>query len=313
VPAYAKSDEESMDQPLSNYAYLQTPQGMTLRYGSWSSPVYDSRGTILLLQGRSEFMEKYEETIGELLARGLDVVSFDWRGQGLSERLLAESDKGFVHSYDDYLTDLDHIVQSIVLRTQKGPFYLLSHSMGGHIGLRYLDQNPHPFAKAVFSAPMINVKTSPVPQSLVRWLTRLQSAKGNNHLEVAGASRSTPFPPRFKNNRLTSDRARFDRNRKMIRENPHLSAARVTYGWLNATYDSIDILKTRAIPKHLNTPLLFFCAGLDRIVSRKAILRFASLAPQSLLVQLDTSQHEILQERDTVRARFWDAFDSFIL
>lgn len=301
-----------MDQPLSNYAYLQTPQGITLRYGSWSSPIHVSRGTILLLQGRSEFMEKYEETIGELLARGLDVVSFDWRGQGLSERTLAESDKGFVHSYEDYLEDLDHIVQFIVPGTQKGPVYLLSHSMGGHIGLRYLHQYPHPFTKSVFSAPMIDVKTSPVPQSLVRWLTRLQSAKGNSHLVVAGASRSTPFPPRFEKNRLTSDRARFNRNRKMIRENPHLSAARVTYGWLNATFDSIDLLKTPAIPKHLNSPLLFFCAGQDQIVSRKAILRFAARAPQALLVQLDSSQHEILQERDIVRARFWDAFDSYI-
>ena len=44
------------------------------------------RGTVLLLHGRTEFIEKYYPVIEKLLQRGFAVATLDWRGQGLSER-----------------------------------------------------------------------------------------------------------------------------------------------------------------------------------------------------------------------------------
>ena len=45
-------------------------------------------GTVVISAGRTEFIEKYFEVIGELLDRGYSVLIHDWRGQGLSKRLL---------------------------------------------------------------------------------------------------------------------------------------------------------------------------------------------------------------------------------
>src|SRR5262249_62139395 len=63
---------------------IQTPDGVNLRFARWAPPP-GRKGTVLVLQGRAEFIEKYFETVRDLRARGFAVVTFDWRGQGLSD------------------------------------------------------------------------------------------------------------------------------------------------------------------------------------------------------------------------------------
>jgi lysophospholipase len=294
------------------YRFLKTPQGLTLRYGRWSYAGDHPNGTVLLLQGRSEFLEKYEETVGDLLERRMDVLSFDWRGQGLSDRILPESEKGFIKSYRDYLDDLDFFIKIVVRPAARGLTFLMSHSMGGHIGLRYLHQYDHPFQKAVFCAPMIDIMTGPIPKSLARWVIRRAAAKGKAHDVIASAARNTPFPDKFKGNRFTTDQERFLRTRETITGTPRLSAANVTFGWLAATYNSIDVLNQPGVPRDIDTPLLFVCAGKDRIVSNKAIFQFEPEVPNSRLAIIKDARHEILQGSDHQRDQFWKVFDDFV-
>jgi hypothetical protein len=58
-----------------------------------------------LLPGRAEFIEKYFEVVRELKNRGFAVVTFDWRWQGLSGRVLADRQKGYVENFRQYDTD----------------------------------------------------------------------------------------------------------------------------------------------------------------------------------------------------------------
>jgi lysophospholipase len=257
-------------------------------------------------------MEKYAETISELHRRRLEVVSFDWQGQGMSDHLLPVREKGYVRSYDDYLADLDLIIHSVVLPGMRGPLYLLCHSMGGHIGLRYLAEADHRVEKAVFCAPMVDIDTSPFPSFLVRCLSRLQVAAGLGHKVMMGSARRNPFPDRFEGNILTSDHQRFLRNRKMVTDRPELSAARVTCGWLTASYESIDILKRPETAAALKIPLLFVCAGDDHIVSNRALRNMAAEVDGSRLVTVGAARHEILQETDPLRSVLWQAFDRFL-
>lgn len=60
---------------------LQTHDGRRLRAAIFRVQG-QARGTIALLQGHNEFIEKYFETIDDLRARGFDVATFDWRCQG---------------------------------------------------------------------------------------------------------------------------------------------------------------------------------------------------------------------------------------
>src|SRR5271156_3351386 len=85
---------------------LKTRDGVSLRYARWAPPP-GRKGTVCIFQGRAEFIEKYFEVVRDLRARGFAVATFDWRGQGLSQRLLNDRLKGHVGSFAEYATDLE--------------------------------------------------------------------------------------------------------------------------------------------------------------------------------------------------------------
>ena len=63
--------------------FIPMDDNKKIRLAYWQNSSMQSkiRGTILLQQGHNEFIEKYFETIQELLNRNFNVVCFDWRGQ----------------------------------------------------------------------------------------------------------------------------------------------------------------------------------------------------------------------------------------
>ena len=71
-----------------------------------------ARGAVFLCSGRTEYIEKYGRVIGELTARGFSVVTCDWRGQGLSDRALADPMKGHVGDFAEYQRDVEAVLAS---------------------------------------------------------------------------------------------------------------------------------------------------------------------------------------------------------
>ena len=220
----------------SPFGFITTDDNMSLRYGVWYSRIENRRGSILLLSGRREFMEKYTETVNELNEKGFDVYSFDWRGQGLSARLLANRHKGFIDSYSTYLKDLDMFVRNIVQPEAALPLFILAHSMGGHIALRYLHDHPGTADKAILVSPMIDILTTPFPRSLVKFMVNLALISGLNDAYTVGSGDYNPDIP-FEGNRLTSDPYRFMDEKKTLSDNPDLRLGGITYGWLSAKFN----------------------------------------------------------------------------
>jgi len=79
--------------------YFCTSDGLRLHYRHWSCRHSAKRGTVLILSGRAEFIDKYQETIKELDARGFDTIGLDWQGQGKSDRVLSDPNKGYVQRF----------------------------------------------------------------------------------------------------------------------------------------------------------------------------------------------------------------------
>ncbi|MFX9169433.1 alpha/beta hydrolase, partial [Acinetobacter baumannii] len=89
-----------------------------------------ARGSVVLSPGRSEPIEKYFEVIGELQARGFTVLVHDWRGQGLSHRMLPDALAGHAPDWRTYLHDFDAMIAAFRARLPE-PWIALGHSMGG--------------------------------------------------------------------------------------------------------------------------------------------------------------------------------------
>jgi len=299
------------DQEIFNFF---TAEGdVAIRYGYWPCRQENKNGTVVLLNGRREFMEKYVETIAMLNERVYDVFSLDWRGQGGSGRLLQNRHKGIIESYDSYLSDLNFFIQDVVRPRAILPLIVIAHSMGGHIVLRYLQQNPQLFDRAVLVSPLIDITASRVSRKLFHLMARLMIKMGRARSYIIGSGDHTAAEGQFKaNNRRTSDRRRFMIETRILSETPELALGGVTYGWLGATLESIDILMKPGFAEKIYTPILMISAGADRVVSNKAQQSICSVMPACRLRIFPDARHEVLNETDAVLQRFWQAFDEFV-
>src|SRR5258707_2793933 len=105
---------------------LTTSDGVELRYARWAPPP-GRKGTVCLFQGRSDFIEKYFETVRDLRARRFALATLDWRGHRISDRALPDRRQGYVRRFTEYQIDLDCFIQEIVLPDWPSPICALAH------------------------------------------------------------------------------------------------------------------------------------------------------------------------------------------
>ncbi|QSA98453.1 alpha/beta fold hydrolase [Methylococcus sp. EFPC2] len=288
-------------------AYLQVAPAVRIRY-CIDHPQQEPSGSVLLLQGRAETVEKYEEIIAGLTARGLSVYSFDWRGQGLSDRLLPDRLKGHVASFEDYLSDLRRFVHE--LWQPQGPHYLIAHSMGGHLALRYCAEWGFRPDGALLCAPMIDLQTRRWPRHVAPLIVGGMLGLGLADSYIPGARPYLPTAREFQGNPLTSDRVRFERFPDLARRRPELLVGGPTFGWVKAAFDSIEVLERPGYVEGIDCPVHILVGDGDLIVDLEAARRISRRLPRGRFTILENARHEIMLEGDTVLDRFWSALDA---
>lgn len=288
--------------------------GVVQRFARWDATRGPRRGTVCVFQGRGEFIEKYFEVIADLRRRGFAVATLDWRGQGASQRQVADPRKGHVHDFADYDGDLVRFMKDVVLPDCPPPFIALAHSMGGNILLRAATISGSWFDRMVLTAPMLALSNDkvPVPQPLARAFVAMFGYGPLGRLYVPGGSAVAEETKPFEDNRLTSDPDRYARNRQIIEAAPELGLGSPTIRWLKAAYRSCNYLMHPEFAPQVRVPVLMVAAGQDRIVSTSAIEILAGRLKIGARVSLTGSQHELLQEKDDIRQRFWAAFDAYL-
>ncbi len=286
-----------------------------LRYALWREVPSDAglrKGTVIFIPGRTEFIEKYFEVVGELQQRGYAVAALDVRGQGFSSRLITDKVKGHVESFQDYVDDLHAWMEEVVVTTCDGPYYLLGLSMGGHICLRYLHDHPERISKTVTVAAMTALKSWPLSASFGKALIGLGHQLFGPTWGMPGGARANPAATPFKLNLLTRDKRRFMRTKKIMHTEPKLIVGVPTFGWLRAAIDSMELLNEADYVRNITSPVLIVIAGEDHLIDTTHQIRVAQLLPKGKRVIISGSRHEILVETDDKRAQFWQAFDAFM-
>ncbi|PIE18784.1 MAG: hypothetical protein CSA66_03945 [Proteobacteria bacterium] len=287
-----------------NVGTFRADDGVRLR---WARVAIEApRARVVVLQGRREFLEKYGDIFAALSAWGCDVWALDWRGQGGSERPLDNPHKGHIDSFDRYLADLHGWLEAVVWpgSDEALPAYLLGHSMGGHLALRYLHDRPGAFAAAALSAPMIGIRMG-LPAGLARRLARRLVRRGWGDRYTPWHGDYDPRRRRFAGNRLTSDRARFDEVAALLAADPDLALGGPTWGWLAAALDSIATLIEKGSPEAIAARVLVALAGGDRVVDNRAARRLVRRLPCARLLALPRGcRHEITVEADAYRDVF---------
>ena len=293
---------------------VRCADGVEVRYARFEATRGPRRGTVCVFPGRKEFIEKYFEVIADLRRRGFAVATMDWRGQGGSQRTLPDPYKGHVWDFADYDLDLTTFMREVVLPDCPPPYIALAHSLGGNILLRNAASPGTWFERMVLTAPMIELHPSQLhmPAWAARMIAEAACLLRLGERYAPGAADWRESKVSFENNELTSDRERYSRNAALMEAAKHLGLSGPTFAWLRAAMRSMAIVADPSFPQRVTIPILFFIAGKDTIVSQAAVEDFSARMKSGTHVILANARHEILQESDDVRGRFWAAFDAYM-
>lgn len=286
-------------------------EGMAVRVGHGLPRSRPARGSVVLLTGRAEFIEKYEETVADLTDAGFAVATFDWRGQGGSDRYAGLARRGHVLRIEDYLLDLSTVLEHLERRHLPRPWLMLGHSMGGHVGLRYLAEGPQRFQAAVLSAPMFGINLRPLPEALAQAICRFMIGIGGGPLYAPGQRDFNPARLLYPTNKLTSCPERFEDFLRRVDAAPDLIVGGVTYHWLAASLRSIALTRRPGYVEAIQVPILVCQAGDERVVCNRSITTLARRLPHGRLLVFPDGRHELLREREPIRRRLIAAIIDF--
>ena len=243
---------------------LKTPDGVSLRFARWLPPA-GRRGTVCILPGRSEWIEKYFETVRDLRARGFAVAILDWRGQGLSDRALPDRRRGHVRNFSEYDLDLETLMREVVLPDCPPPLFALGHSMGATVLLRAAFQGHRWFDRIVLSAPMIAV-AGMNSIATAGTMLRLMRLAGFGAMPVPGRYAGVLDLRPFAGNILTTDPVRYARNAAIVEAEPALGLGGPTVAWADAAFRAMRTLCEPSFPTQIRQPILIVAAGRDTVV-----------------------------------------------
>ncbi|MRU16806.1 alpha/beta hydrolase [Roseovarius sp. A21] len=282
--------------------WLRTTDGVRIRIGLWT-PADAIKGTVLLFPGRTEYIEKYGRAAADFARRGYATLAVDWRGQGLSDRLLDDAMSGHVQLFDDYQNDVEAVVAALDALDLPRPLHLLGHSMGGCIGLRAA-MNGLPVASCGFSGPMWGIHIS-TPMRPVAWSLSWGSRQmGLSHLYAPGTKSNTyVLAEPFESNKLTCDQDMYDYMITQAKAHPELTIGGPSLRWLHEALRETFDLSRQPSP---DLPCLTLLGTEEDIVDIPRIRTRMAAWPDGRLEELEGGRHEVLMDTATMRKRAFD-------
>ncbi len=263
---------------------LGTADGLSLAGQAWLPPA--PRALIALVHGIAEHGGRYAWLAERAGARGIGMATVDLRGHGRSP-----GERSYVERFDDYLLDVDALLARARELAPGAPLFLMGHSMGGAIALRWLAQRREALAGLVLSSAALKIGGD-VPRVLIalapllsRWLPHLRGTR----LDPALISRDAAAVAAYVGDPLVSLKA------PPARTGAELLAA---------------MALNRAAASGLALPLYLFHGDADRLTdpggSRE--IRDAWGGPDKTLRLWPGSRHETLNDfdREAVTAELLD-------
>lgn len=255
-------------------------------------------GSVICLPGLSEFSEKYIETAKFFNQKSYNFFVIDWAYQGRSTRFTENPNKRYSDGFDSDISDIDYFIKN-ELKTNT-PLFILGHSMGGHLALRYLIEKDHDIKAVSLSTPMLSIKSIRYFPCCLAGIFNIKKTSyvpgGKNWHESARASDGTGI--------FSSDPLRDQVHQAWSKVDPALRVGNATLKWLCESLKSIQILKRKENLKKIKISVLFAYADKETLVDNRAIIRAARIMKKAKLLKLKKAKHEILMETDDIRDIF---------
>lgn len=298
--------------PRFQINFFEDGQNRKIRYG-FSLPDGEPKALVTILEGRAEPLEKYAELIEDLNENGYACAIMDWPGQGKSYRNLPDfPQRHDTPSYDELVKTLGIFRKQIIptlIPQSAMPHILFGQSMGGHLGMLYVADNPDDYVCAVFSAPMI--RFHPIPRRLPKLIENILvawGARGDPENYFSGGRDWSPLIEVQKYRYLTSDENRRLVLTQLFEEDEELRVGNWTKRTLREAFESGKRLQKETI----ETPSLILLGSKDTVINNAEAKAFAAKQPHMQVIEIDGALHELYMEKDEYRDQFMNHTLSFI-
>ncbi|HPD07476.1 MAG TPA: lysophospholipase [Candidatus Bipolaricaulis sp.] len=274
-----------METPTEIPRSLRTADGLSLFVRVWPG---EGKGSLGIIHGYGEHSGRYDGFARWLNARGWSVAACDLRGHGNSP-----GRRGHIRRFADYLHDATALHGFLQGRAGGRPVFLLGHSLGGLIAIRYLQGGAEGLGGLILSAPFLKAEL-PIPTwkvALSRVLSRgWPSFSSPSGLGGALVSRDPEIV------------AEYGRDPLMHRK--------ATARWLTETLTAQE--DAFAWAPELSIPLLLLHGDADPIASVSATRRFFAAAGShdKTLNVYGGFLHEVLNEIG--KERVWEDIASWL-
>ena len=258
----------------ANHGYVEGVGRIRLHYRTWEVESPDA--ALIVVHGMFEHSRRYQELAETLGRSGISTFAIDLRGHGESA-----GRRGHATRFNILLQDLDRFRREVRgLIDVDTPLFLLGHSLGGLISLRYLEEYEPTFDGAIISAPWLGTAYD-VP----RWKVLLAHVADR----IAPA---LPFPEQLDVDKLSRDPERV----ADYRDDPLIHRT-ITPRMFSEISGAIDLALRRG--DRIDVPLMFLLPGDDRIISTDRSLAFARglEGHRTTIRLLEGFYHEVLQDR----------------
>ncbi len=290
----------------------QSDDGQCIHYMLAEKP--ENQKLILLLPGRSESYLKYKELIFDFVKAGFNVFCLDHRGQGQSSRELKDKQKGHINNFHSYADDLHQITLELRLYKKYKQCYMFAHSMGAAIALDYNYRYQPKLQKLSLCAPLLGINSNGLPKFIanltVLSLDFVDKLLKRHYPYFLG--QKPHYKKNFNSNQVTHSKVRFEYAQNVL-NNDNMKLGGFTTHWL---HEIINILiQLHSQTDKLYCPVQILQAEKETVVSNSAQVQWRNTAMTNNkhvdIVNVSAAKHEILQERDTIRAEAVDAIFVF--
>lgn len=292
---------------IKSFGYFKGKNNIDIYYEKYC--IKNELGKIVICHGFCECINKFKEMIYYFNKMGYSVYIMEHRGHGRSGSL-SKTHKHQINidKFKYYVEDLKTFLDTIIC--DKINLYLYAHSMGGAIGVMFMEKYDGYFKKAILSAPMLEINTLFFPKWLAYLISGAYILVGNGDKYLFGHH---PFLPKY--NLKKSGCKNEYRHKNYINtliKNENLQRCGGSFKWLFKSLLASDYIIKRKNVKKINIPILLFQAGKDTFVKDRGQNKFCKRAKNCKKIRFNNAKHEFFSENDKNLKMYLNIINKFL-
>lgn len=290
--------------------YFQASDGTKNRWGEIAAD--NAKATVIVIPGYTSSMDMYGEHVSMIAARGYDVVGFDLRGQGGSDRhRTSQPEKLYAENFGIYSDDVAEFIAAQNY-PQDVPLIILGSSFGGHVALRLIGDHDTGVDGLLLLAPAYRPNTAPFSIGLTKTMTEFAKVIGKDKRFAPGQGEWRPDGTDLTvGSYCASEPKRLYLRDTVFVRKPEQRVGGVTNNYVHGMISSGELLQTPEYAAKIDVPIHMVVAENDVVIhSPTSEAACTNGLADCKLVKLPNTGHCLMLEDDNVLNDIFDEVDA---